>query len=626
MNPRQLVPTPSSAHLLTKKLSSEVQFQPGTISQAALAFSSEADHGPREDGLSLAVDAAWRLHFHAPADALEAATTWSDAALGLSPENRLFVQIVITASQIRTEPLDLCETLIKDLENELAALPEQPARSRLKGLVDALVAVLAWRKREFDTALVRFNQALQERLDDGDGYFILHWRALALLGSGKPQFAFRDCLAAREYFRTRDKASYALLSFNVGVMLTHAGDWDAAEASLRAALADARLVRVPSFDAMARSNYAYCLVNTGKLYEAGEQIGLILDSDREGFLRLKPGDVLTTIAENLIATGHLELGGDYAQRSLADARQRDFGLGIGTAQWNLGQLAALTGDAGNAARCFAEALLILRHHPQQTQFWKTARAVSELYAKLGDFRRAFHWHRRFHVVYRRWQNATSDVRLSYAQALLEIESVRAERDAAEAESARLAKAMQDLEVLNVELRKRIDQVEKLQAELREQAIRDPLTGLLNRRGLTSTLQRLVEDGERLGVSGCVAMLDLDRFKRVNDEFGHAVGDRVLAEAGRIMLEVFRRTDVAFRYGGDEFCVLMPGADMAVAEQRMHDFSARLTESMKTVTPELPFDISVSFGLAPYPQPGKKPRHLLDAADQALYRDKRAEPR
>jgi diguanylate cyclase (GGDEF)-like protein len=611
--------------VLKKNFAPELPSEPEPILQDAVASIGNTGDGIREDGLSVEIEAAWKLHFHAPQDALKAVEQWCDETRPLSAADRLFSQIVVTASQIRTEPLELCEALIQQLEREVIALAEVPARSRLKGLVDALAAVLDWRRRELDRAIARFNQALLERLDQADLHFIRHWRALALLGTGKPQFAFRDCLAAREYFRTRDKASYALLSFNVGVTLTHAGDWDAAEESLRAALADARLVRVPSFDAMARSNLVYCLINTGNLTEARQQVGQILDSDREGLLRLKPGDVLTTVAENLIATGHLDLGGDYANRSLREARQRDFGLGIGTGLWNLGQISALTGDAHNAARCFREALLILRHHPQQTQFWKTTRAVSALYARLGDFKRALKWHQRFHRVYLHWQNETRDVRLSYAQALLEIESVRAERDAAEAESARLAKAMQDLEVLNVELRRRIDQVEELQAELREQAIRDPLTGLLNRRGLSSTLQRMVEDGDRLGMAGCVAMLDLDRFKRVNDEFGHAVGDRVLAEAGRIMLEVFRRTDVAFRYGGDEFCVLMPGADMVVAEQRMHDFSARLTESMKKVAPELPFDVSVSFGLASFPQPGKKPQHLLDAADQALYRAKRAEP-
>ncbi len=562
------------------------------------------------------------MHFHAPSDAVLAVHAWRQEAYERTPENDLFAQIIEGAGMVRTEPPTVIERLLVSIETTLAALAPSPARARLAGLVAALCAVLAWRKRELDDALDLFTRALAAPLDTADAHFVRHWRGIALLGTGKPQLAFRDSLAAREYFRGQDDASFALLSFNVGVMLTHAGDWQAGEESLREAFAGAGLVRVPSFQAMALSNLAYCLINTGQLTEARKQIDQILASDREGYLRLKPGDVLTTVAENLVATGHLDEAADYAERSLAEAREHAFALGKGTALWNLARIASLKHQPARAARYFREALLILRHHPQQTQFWKSARAVSDLYQGLGDYRRALLWHQRYHKIYLRWQQVTRDVRLAYAQALLEIDSVRAQRDAAEAESARLAKALSDLEELNLELTRRVDQVEKLQAELREQAIRDPLTGLLNRRGLSSTLQRMIEDGERLGMGGSVAMLDLDRFKRVNDEYGHAVGDRVLAQAGQVLLECFRKTDVAFRYGGDEFCVLMPGADREIAADRMRDFSERLVASMKRVAPELAFDVTVSVGIALYPGDGSRADTLLDAADQALYRAKR----
>jgi diguanylate cyclase (GGDEF)-like protein len=572
--------------------------------------------------LSNTLDEAWRVSFHAPSEAVEAVLAWRSGSCERSPENEVFATIVEGAGLVRTEPTPIIDDLLKGIEASLSALAPSKAKQRLTGLCFALNAVSAWRKRELEEALTGFTRALESELDAADSHIIRHWRGIALLGTGKPQLAFRDSLAAREFFRDRDDAAFALLSFNVGVMLTHAGDWEAGEESLREAFARAASVRVPSFLAMARSNLAYCLINTNQLVEAREQVDEILKHDREGFLKLKPGDVLTTIAENLVATGYLEEGEDYASRSLTESRAHGFALGIGTGLWNLGRIAALRGDAPQAARCFAEALLIMRHHPQQTQFWKTALAVSELYYKLGDFRRALCWHRRYHRVYLRWQQVTRDVRLAYAQALLEIDAVRAERDAAEAESARLAAAMKELEVLNVELRRRVEQVETLQSELREQAIRDPLTGLLNRRGLTNTLQRMIDEGLRLDVGGCVAMLDLDRFKRVNDEHGHAVGDKVLAQAGAVLLEVFRRTDVAFRYGGDEFCVLMPGAGRETAIERMKGFSDRLVASMKTKAPELPFNVTVSAGIALYPKHGVKAEVLLDAADQALYGAKR----
>ncbi len=574
--------------------------------------------------LTPALENAWRLHFHSPDHALAEVTAWRAQTPQATAEEDAFCALMTAAVVVRIDAPEATAVLVDAAGAAIAALPATPLGQRLATLHVAIIGSLYWRRRELALALAAYDRAVAEPalLSQYDVHFIRHWRAITLLGVGKPALAFRDSLSAREYFRLHDAAAYALLSFNLGVMLVHAGDWEPAEEALRGAFSSAHLVHVPSFEVMARSNVAYCLINTGRIEEARHEIELALASDREGLLRLKPGDVLTTIAENLVATGYIAEATEYVTRSLADARERNFALGIGTGLWNMGRIAALSGEREQALTCYRGALLALRKSPQQTQLWKTALAISELYASEHDYRRAWRWQRRFHKTYLHWQETTRDIRLAYAKALLEIDAVRAERDAAEAERARLACAMTELESLNIELQQRVDQVEMLEAELREQAIRDPLTGLLNRRGLPAALKQMIEDSEASGREASVAMLDLDRFKRVNDEYGHALGDRLLATAGQTLLDCFRKTDVAFRFGGDEFCVLLPGADPAVARSRMDDFSSRLVQALRGVAPELPFEVRVSGGLATYPADGRDAESLLAKADQALYRDKR----
>ena len=118
-------------------------------------------------------------------------------------------------------------------------------------------------------------------------------------------------------------------------------------------------------------------------------------------------------------------------------------------------------------------------------------------------------------------------------------------------------AKTELEAVNTELQTRFTEIEAIHDELREQASRDPLTGLLNRRNLLPTLNQMIEKSAINKQHMIVAMLDLDRFKQFNDKHGHVAGDHMLAAAGHLLREFFRDEDRAFRYGGDEFCIFLP---------------------------------------------------------------------
>ena len=164
---------------------------------------------------------------------------------------------------------------------------------------------------------------------------------------------------------------------------------------------------------------------------------------------------------------------------------------------------------------------------------------------------------------------------------------------------------------------------KLQEALRHQAIRDPLTGLFNRRFMLETLERELYRMQRKGSSLCVIMLDLDHFKRFNDTFGHAAGDALLSTLGRSFLNHVRKEDVACRYGGEEFTLILPETSLETACDR--------AEQLRQLVHDLHLEhhgqslggITISLGVAVYPQHGEDPEALLGAADKALYAAKHA---
>ena len=164
---------------------------------------------------------------------------------------------------------------------------------------------------------------------------------------------------------------------------------------------------------------------------------------------------------------------------------------------------------------------------------------------------------------------------------------------------------------------------KLQEALRHQAIRDPLTGLFNRRFMLETLERELYRMQRKKSSLGVIMVDLDHFKRFNDTFGHSGGDALLSALGRMLLDQVRKEDVACRYGGEEFTLILPEASLETTYERA-DEVRRLVHGLHLEHHGQSLGgITISLGVAVYPQHGEDPEALLRAADKALYQAKAA---
>lgn len=172
-----------------------------------------------------------------------------------------------------------------------------------------------------------------------------------------------------------------------------------------------------------------------------------------------------------------------------------------------------------------------------------------------------------------------------------------------------------LEETVVDLQRALADAEGLRRELREQAIRDPLTGLFNRRFLEETLNHEVARAARAKSALSVVMLDLDKFKLLNDTFGHVAGDAVLRDVGQLLRENVRAADVACRYGGDEFIVVMPDTTLENATRK----AGKLLDMFAHQSSPL----GSSMGVVAYPQHGVAGTELLRAADVALYAAKQA---
>jgi diguanylate cyclase (GGDEF)-like protein len=162
---------------------------------------------------------------------------------------------------------------------------------------------------------------------------------------------------------------------------------------------------------------------------------------------------------------------------------------------------------------------------------------------------------------------------------------------------------------------------RLRSALRDQAIRDPLTGLFNRRYLQETLERELQRAVRKDRPVSVMMLDLDHFKRCNDEFGHEAGDAVLRAVGEFLRNRTRTEDIACRYGGEEFVVILPEASQEHAFQRAQQIREGIKRLEIKHQPRLN-PITVSIGLACSSSILFDSTHLLEAADAALYQAKR----
>jgi diguanylate cyclase (GGDEF)-like protein/PAS domain S-box-containing protein len=175
---------------------------------------------------------------------------------------------------------------------------------------------------------------------------------------------------------------------------------------------------------------------------------------------------------------------------------------------------------------------------------------------------------------------------------------------------------------NEQLTHHVEEIEELQETLREQAIRDALSGLFNRRFLEETCTRELARAQREGYPVALAMFDLDLFKRINDTYGHAAGDEVIIALARLLQQHARSSDTACRFGGEEFVLLLPGVDLETAATRVEELRRTFADTVIAFG-AFRLRATVSAGVAAYPAHGLSTHELVARADEALYAAKRS---
>jgi diguanylate cyclase (GGDEF)-like protein len=162
---------------------------------------------------------------------------------------------------------------------------------------------------------------------------------------------------------------------------------------------------------------------------------------------------------------------------------------------------------------------------------------------------------------------------------------------------------------------------KMREILRIQSVKDPLTGLYNRRYMEESLNRELRRAERKNSQLGVMMLDVDHFKLFNDTFGHEAGDSVLRSLGNLLRTQFRGEDIVCRYGGEEFLIVLPEASLELTQQRAEQIRQAIKKDLVQLRGQSLGSVSLSIGVSCFPTHGATGEALVAAADAALYRAK-----
>ncbi|MFC2105690.1 diguanylate cyclase [Candidatus Bipolaricaulota bacterium] len=178
-------------------------------------------------------------------------------------------------------------------------------------------------------------------------------------------------------------------------------------------------------------------------------------------------------------------------------------------------------------------------------------------------------------------------------------------------------AARELQSAHDQLQAQVVEISRLQETVREQAIHDAITGLFNRRYLEETLPRELAGARRRGASLAVILLDVDHFKSINDTFGHQEGDRTLQRLAALLDSSTRESDIACRYGGDEFVLVLPDTTLPEALDKAEALRKRCSLLDQEGLPR----VTISLGVACSPDHGEEGGQILLIADRALYRAK-----
>lgn len=350
----------------------------------------------------------------------------------------------------------------------------------------------------------------------------------------------------------------AVLHCNLSHELVQLGDADEALLAIERGLARCDGLTNPRLRGVLLINRVIALTELGRAAEALPDVREICATPTDASGRGQVALHYETLALAVLHAGEADWGAELLARAEALVRLSDERV-----EWALARakLAQLRGDALGALQALDEVRPLLQAEGDAATCLRVrcahALLEAELHEALGHTEAALQALRQWQAWQQQRLRQASAARYQSAALQTELLDLQHRLDLNETQRRATEREREQLARANAALQRKIEEVEALQAALRDQALRDALTGLANRRHLNDSLPATVALAIREAAPLSVVVIDLDHFKQVNDQFGHPAGDQLLAAFGALLRAHLRRSDQAFRYGGEEFCLLLP---------------------------------------------------------------------
>lgn len=428
--------------------------------------------------------------------------------------------------------------------------------------------------------------------------------------------------ALRESSAVRDHGFDVVLYCNLAHELYQLGDYYEALSYLKEGISRSDRLNNARLASVLRTNRVVCLTDLERPGEALADIQAVLALPGEAARRGPSGPAYETMAIAALRAGDVALGQDllqHARETQPHERLPDARVELVVAE---AELLVTQGQLEQAVECLQAALplqtegLSLR---AQCLFFQLLAELQERRGRTQEALRHMHTWQQLHVERAR---LASQARYQAASLQTELLRLQHERDEIDARQRATERAKAELEAINQQLSQKVREVEALQAELQQRAVRDALTGLFNRRHLNDVLPSMLALAQRDEQPLAMVIIDLDHFKAVNDEFGHQAGDEVLQAFGELLRRRMRKSDVACRYGGEEFCLLLPRTGALAARRK----AEALLKEWRGASFDFPSGrleaATFSAGVADTLVVGGSAEALLNAADRSALQAKR----
>jgi len=572
-----------------------------------------------EPGTDRALPRAWELCYLDPAAALavgRAATASGDAAAAAEG------WIVAALCEVRLHDATAALQSLAQARPACAALADAAAAARGLALCDEVHAIVLRGAGDNEGS-----SRLQADIDARTGFepdamqrFIAHnSRAMTARQQGHADSALRHFYAACNAALQTGWAGPRITAYsNLGGYHHDLYNLDDARLLSEQALAAAREAGATQALLASSANLITIYYAAGDMLLARQMAGVLLaqPDDRHAGVRDR---YMLPLALGHVAAGETEAALRYLHAvdpdSLRDAGRKVFW------SWLMARCRLAQNDAAGALAVAERTLQTCQQHglvAPPFDMMSLHRVLADAAEQAGDARAALRYMRRAHNQYEQMVGRSARARYIALQVKHQLDEAQRERDAAVHGHRSAEVDRRRLSELNDALLRKVAETEMLHARLREQALRDPLTGLHNRRYLFEIVPGMLELARRNERPLCMVLIDLDHFKLLNDTCGHAAGDLVLQRFSGLLREMLRKSDVLCRHGGEEFVAVMPDIDAEGA----HAMLTRLLDTFSTLHLEhgrrrLPSG-TFSAGITIFPRHGSTLEQLLSRADRALY--------